>query len=159
MTGGSTRPEGVVDLAFRRCSRLLLHRLSRRRPRSGRYYYSNGFSACLEVFLGGRCYAKDARHNRLRIGHVVMGCSRDATNAAMSTAFGLANLVRFEVATHHQAQVSSRVLSRRSRPRVERRGNHPRRPQARHQRGGALNKLLGAARVRNGETRAACRSL
>jgi hypothetical protein len=117
------------------------------------------FSAWFEVFLAGRWYTKDARHNHPRIGRIAMGRGRDAADVAMSTAFGLANLVRFEVATHPQAQVSSGVLSRRSRPRVERRGNQPRRPQARHQRDDALSKLLGAGRFRDGETRAACCSL
>ena len=47
--------------------------------------------------------------SRWRIGRIVMGRGCDATNAAMSTAFGLANLVHFEVVTHEQAQVGSRV--------------------------------------------------
>lgn len=67
------------------------------------------FRACSEVFLAGRWYTKDARHNHPRIGRIVMGCSCDATNVPMSTAFGLANLVRFEVVTHKQAQVGSRA--------------------------------------------------
>ncbi len=52
---------------------------------------------------------KDARHNHPRIGRIVMGRACDATNAAMSTAFGLAKLVHFEVVTLEQAQVRSRV--------------------------------------------------
>jgi hypothetical protein len=67
------------------------------------------FRACLEVCLAGRWYTKDARHNHPCIGRIVMGRGRDATNVATSTAFGLANLVRFQVVTHEQAQAGSRV--------------------------------------------------
>jgi transglutaminase-like putative cysteine protease len=51
------------------------------------------FSAWFEVFLAGRWYTKDARHNHPRIGRIVMGRGRDAADVAMSTAFGVANLV------------------------------------------------------------------
>ena len=44
----------------------------------------------------------DARHNHPRIGRIVMGRSRDAADVAMSTAFGVANLVRFVVVTQEQ---------------------------------------------------------
>jgi transglutaminase-like putative cysteine protease len=57
------------------------------------------FSAWFEVFLGGRWFTFDARHNEPRIGRVVMGRGRDAADVAISTAFGSANLVRFEVVT------------------------------------------------------------
>jgi transglutaminase-like putative cysteine protease len=62
------------------------------------------FSAWFEVFLAGRWYAKDARHNHPRIGRIVMGRGRDAADVAMSTAFGVANLVRFVVVTQEQVQ-------------------------------------------------------
>ena len=62
------------------------------------------FSAWFEVFLAGRWYTKDARHNHTRIGRIVMGRGRDAADVAMSTAFGVANLVRFVVATQEQVQ-------------------------------------------------------
>jgi transglutaminase-like putative cysteine protease len=57
------------------------------------------FSAWAEVFLDGRWYTMDARHNHPRIGRIVMGRGRDAADVAMSTAFGVANLKRFVVAT------------------------------------------------------------
>ena len=46
----------------------------------------------------------DARHNHPRIGRIVMGRGRDAADVAMSTAFGVANLARFEVVTQEQVQ-------------------------------------------------------
>ena len=46
----------------------------------------------------------DARHNHPRMGRIVMGRGRDAADVAMSTAFGVANLVRFVVVTQEQAQ-------------------------------------------------------
>jgi len=55
-----------------------------------------------EVFLYGRWYTIDARHNHRRIGRIVMGRGRDAADVAISTAFGVANLVRFEVVTQEQ---------------------------------------------------------
>jgi transglutaminase-like putative cysteine protease len=58
------------------------------------------FSAWFEAFLDGRWYAMDARHNRPRIGRVLMGRGRDAADVAMSTAFGVAKLVTFEVTTN-----------------------------------------------------------
>jgi transglutaminase-like putative cysteine protease len=60
------------------------------------------FSAWFEVYLAGRWYTKDARHNHRRIGRIVMGRGRDAADVAISTAFGVANLVRFEVVTQEQ---------------------------------------------------------
>ena len=57
------------------------------------------FSAWFEVYLGGRWRTFDARHNRPRIGRIVMAYGRDATDVALSTAFGSARLIRFEVTT------------------------------------------------------------
>jgi transglutaminase-like putative cysteine protease len=57
------------------------------------------FSAWFEVFLDGRWYTFDARHNEPRIGRIVMGRGRDAADVAISTSFGVANLRRFEVVT------------------------------------------------------------
>ena len=52
------------------------------------------FSAWFEVFLDGRWYTMDARHNHPRIGRIVMGRGRDAADVAMSTAFGVAPISR-----------------------------------------------------------------
>ena len=57
------------------------------------------FSAWFEVYLDGRWYTFDARHNTPRIGRVVMARGRDATDVAISTAFGAAQLSRFTVIT------------------------------------------------------------
>jgi transglutaminase-like putative cysteine protease len=57
------------------------------------------FSAWFDVYLGGAWYAWDARHNRPRIGRILMARGRDATDAAISTAFGAATLVNFSVVT------------------------------------------------------------
>lgn len=57
------------------------------------------FSAWFEVFLGGRWRTFDARHNQPRIGRICMAKGRDATDAAISTAFGAPNLVTFKVVT------------------------------------------------------------
>ena len=46
------------------------------------------FSAWIEVYLGGRWYTFDARHNMPRIGRVVIARGRDATDVAISTTFG-----------------------------------------------------------------------
>ena len=57
------------------------------------------FSAWFEVYLGGEWYVFDARHNRPRIGRILMALGRDATDTALTTAFGPATLVNFMVVT------------------------------------------------------------
>ncbi len=57
------------------------------------------FSAWFEVYLGGRWYTFDARHNKPRIGRILMARGRDATDAALTTAFGSTGLARFDVHT------------------------------------------------------------
>ncbi len=57
------------------------------------------FSAWFEVFLGGHWYTFDARHNRPRIGRILMATGRDATDVALSTSFGPSRLVGFSVVT------------------------------------------------------------
>jgi transglutaminase-like putative cysteine protease len=58
------------------------------------------FSAWFEVFLGGRWYTFDARHNRPRAGRILMARGRDAADTALVTTFGLTRLARFNVHTH-----------------------------------------------------------
>lgn len=60
------------------------------------------FSAWFEVFLTGRWYTFDARHNAPRIGRIVMARGRDAADVAISTAFGQPVLKRFEVTTYEE---------------------------------------------------------
>jgi transglutaminase-like putative cysteine protease len=57
------------------------------------------FSAWFEAFLEGRWYTFDARHNRPRIGRIVIARGRDAADVAISTTFGSATLARFEIVT------------------------------------------------------------
>ena len=57
------------------------------------------FSGWFEVYLGGHWYTADARHNKPRIGRILMAIGRDATDVAISTQFGPATLTGFEVVT------------------------------------------------------------
>ena len=57
------------------------------------------FSAWFEVFLGGRWYTFDARHNTPRIGRILMARGRDATDVAITTSFGPNTLAGFKVHT------------------------------------------------------------
>ena len=65
------------------------------------------WSAWFEVYLSGRWYTFDARHNTPRIGRIVMARGRDATDVAISTAFGSAILGRFDVITDEVAEDTS----------------------------------------------------
>ena len=51
------------------------------------------------MFLDGRWFSFDARHNQPRIGRIVIAKGRDAADVAISTAFGPAQLTRFKVIT------------------------------------------------------------
>jgi len=53
------------------------------------------FSGWYEVYLGGRWYTFDARHNVARIGRIVMAHGRDAADVALTTNFGSAKLKKF----------------------------------------------------------------
>ena len=53
------------------------------------------FSAWFEVYLGDRWHTFDARHNEPRIGRVLLTRGRDATDVAMTTAFGSNTLEQF----------------------------------------------------------------
>ena len=55
------------------------------------------FSAWFEVYLGDRWHVLDARHNRPRIGRILMARGRDATDAAIVTSFGPNTLAGFKV--------------------------------------------------------------
>ncbi len=57
------------------------------------------FSAWGEVYLQGAWRTFDARHNRPRIGRVLMARGRDAVDVALTTSFGTANLETFTVWT------------------------------------------------------------
>lgn len=55
------------------------------------------FSAWFEVWLDGAWRTFDARHNKPRAGRLLMAVGRDATDVAITTTFGFARLVQFEV--------------------------------------------------------------
>ena len=55
------------------------------------------FSAWFEAYLGGRWYVFDPRNHIRRIGRVLIAQGRDATDAAISNAFGTAILAGFKV--------------------------------------------------------------
>jgi transglutaminase-like putative cysteine protease len=57
------------------------------------------FSGWFEVFLGGRWWTMDARHNKRRIGRLLMATGRDAADVALTTSFGSAPLISFRVWT------------------------------------------------------------
>jgi transglutaminase-like putative cysteine protease len=57
------------------------------------------FSAWFEVYLSGRWYTFDARHNTPRIGRILMGRGRDAADVPLSTSFGRTELSGFKVYT------------------------------------------------------------
>ncbi|MEO7411797.1 MAG: transglutaminase family protein [Opitutaceae bacterium] len=55
------------------------------------------FHAYFEVYLGGKWYTYDARFNVPRIGRIKVASGLDAVDAALSTSYGTARLVHFEV--------------------------------------------------------------
>lgn len=67
------------------------------------------FSAWFEVYLEDRWWAFDARHNRPRIGRVLMAVGRDAADVAITTSFGLATLTNFTVVTDEVAEGNREV--------------------------------------------------
>jgi transglutaminase-like putative cysteine protease len=73
------------------------------------------FSAWFEVFLGGKWYCFDARHNTPRIGRIVIARGRDAADVAISTSFGPAKLAKFEVVTDEiiERKRFNRIVTRR----------------------------------------------
>jgi transglutaminase-like putative cysteine protease len=61
--------------------------------------YPMDFSAWFEAYLEDRWWTFDARHNRPRIGRVLLATGLDATDVAITTSFGAAKLRRFDVVT------------------------------------------------------------
>ena len=76
-----------------------------RRPNSG----PGDFSAWYEVFLEGRWWTMDARHNDERMGRVLMAVGRDATDVAITTSFGIADLKKFVVESFEVERDGSKV--------------------------------------------------
>jgi transglutaminase-like putative cysteine protease len=65
------------------------------------------FSAWFEAYLGGRWWSFDARHNKPRIGRVLMATGRDAADAAITTSFGTSWLKKFMVITDELDQTAA----------------------------------------------------
>ena len=61
------------------------------------------FSAWCEVYLGGRWCTFDARHNKPRIGRIVVAHGRDATDVPLVHSFGQHTLNAFKVWTDEVA--------------------------------------------------------
>ena len=57
------------------------------------------FNAWVEVFVGGRWFTVDARHNQPRIGRVVLARGRDAADVPMIHTFGPHCLGEFKITT------------------------------------------------------------
>ena len=62
------------------------------------------FSAWFEAYLEGQWWTFDARHNLPRVGRVLMATGRDASDVAITTSFGVANLVSFQVVSDEVPQ-------------------------------------------------------
>jgi transglutaminase-like putative cysteine protease len=67
------------------------------------------FSAWFEVYLDGAWRTVDARHNRPRIGRVLMAVGRDAADVALTTSFGNARLTQFTVVTDEVKNESAKA--------------------------------------------------
>jgi transglutaminase-like putative cysteine protease len=61
------------------------------------------FSGWFEAYLGGAWHTFDARHNTPRIGRILIGKGRDATDVAISTTFGPNILAGFRIWTDEVA--------------------------------------------------------
>ena len=70
------------------------------------------FSAWFEVYLDGRWYTFDARHNKPRIGRILMARGRDATDVAMVTSFGPCTLASFKVVTEEVGAAAPVIQTR-----------------------------------------------
>ncbi len=64
------------------------------------------FSAWFEVYLGGRWYTFDARHNTPRIGRILMARGRDAADCAITTTFGQTRLAQFKIVTEEVSRAT-----------------------------------------------------
>jgi transglutaminase-like putative cysteine protease len=62
------------------------------------------FSAWFEVYLEDRWWTFDARYNCPRFGRVLMATGRDASDVAITTSFGMANLTHFSVISEELIQ-------------------------------------------------------
>ncbi len=66
-------------------------------------YAPNDFAAWIEVYLGGRWWVFDPRNNAPRIGRILIGQGRDASDVPLTHTFGPNTLVGFRVWTDELA--------------------------------------------------------
>lgn len=76
-----------------------------RHPYSG----PGDFSAWYQVWLDGRWWDMDARHNEPRYGRLLMATGRDAADVAITTSFGSALLTHFYVESNEVDQTGVAV--------------------------------------------------
>ncbi len=69
------------------------------------------FSAWHEVYLGGRWWSLDGRHNVARIGRILMATGRDAVDVALTTQFGPGWLQSFKVTTEEVAHEQQQFVN------------------------------------------------
>jgi transglutaminase-like putative cysteine protease len=69
------------------------------------------FSAWHEVYLGGRWWSLDGRHNEPRIGRILMATGRDAVDVALTTQFGCGFSQSFSVTPEEMRNHPSRGSS------------------------------------------------
>ena len=62
------------------------------------------FSAWFEAFLDGRWWTFDARNNVPRLGRILMATGRDASDVALTTSFGRADLSYFFVVSEEEGE-------------------------------------------------------
>jgi transglutaminase-like putative cysteine protease len=65
------------------------------------------FSAWFQVYLQGGWYTFDARHNRRRIGRILIGLGFDAAHVPITMSFGKQSLELFRVVTEEIALIST----------------------------------------------------
>ena len=65
------------------------------------------FSAWFEAYLEDRWWTFDARNNYPRHGRVLMATGRDASDVAITTSFGMANLTHFTVISEEVTKESA----------------------------------------------------
>jgi transglutaminase-like putative cysteine protease len=71
------------------------------------------FSAWFEVWLDGKWYTFDARHNERRIGRIVVARGRDATDVPLLHSFGPHTLTLFKIWTYEQRAERAPMQTRR----------------------------------------------
>jgi transglutaminase-like putative cysteine protease len=72
------------------------------------------YNAWFEVYLDGRWFTFDARHNTPRIGRITVARGRDAMDVPLATSFGPHLLTKFKVWTEEVSDEVLRDLIRRS---------------------------------------------